>query len=236
MPDLFSGLSGLGGGLVFIVISIIAVGFILTFYILWKSARLPFISKRQFKVTVLILERRGDSIIPVRLDKARILTDQKNNENLYELWKSRVKITAFDFEHLTPNNWLIVFSPTRDEFHPVHFSVTKKTIITRDGKELTVNAMDLKPVMSETMKYVFANRTEKNYLKLFKPDFFQKYLPVILIFATALALTILIYAVLSQIIPVMEKMALSNTQAAQAIEGALQHINPTPTIPQLPPS
>lgn len=239
-------LGGQFANVIVLFLSLALAGFMVVFVYFWRKGSIPFLNKKKYKVRVLILERRGKYILPADtpVDRARLVSEARTGINSYLLYSRKLSFPAYDFRHILPNNWLVVYCPTRDEYYPCTLSNSKIMYIDKDGVEQERPNIDISPVITETMKHAYGNRIEKNFLRFYEPSFLDKYLPLILIFGTAIGLTILCYAVLSQIVPLAEKaiqasgqIASQNAVITDSIAKILtsQQPNPTPIQLTVPP-
>lgn len=201
---------------------------------------------RKYPVKILIFEKRGNTIVPTALDNGAAV-DAGGGKTKYVLKKRGDQIQAPEFDALTANNWLFLFSPTRGEYHPMLMqpiagkAIQEVVVLDKDGnpktdkegriltetKEVEIPIAQLQPILTESMKYVYADTVKSNYQRFYEPDFMQKYMPLMIILAVSVGIMLILWAALGQ----MQPFAAAFSAAAHNCGGVLTAAHATPLPP-----
>lgn len=204
----------------------------------------------KYPVKVVIFEKRGDTIVPVATDAGTAVTSD-GGKIIYWLKNRGDKIQAPEFDALTANNWLFLFSPTRGEYHPMLLKpiagVAEREVLILDdeGKPILddhqrpktkmqrveIPIAQIQPIMSESMKYVYADTVRSNFQRFYKPDFMTKYMPLMIILAVSIGIMLILYVSLGQMQPFANAFAAAANQCGALVGTAMPTATPLPKPP-----
>lgn len=163
-------------------------------FILWRK-------KLRYPVRVIIYEKRKDGIVRIR-DKAKF-TEDKLKKREYHLRKKKYKTKPIPYDFITTKNRLMLYSPRRGVFIPIHgiedIAFIEADIVKKAGtkKGYTISDDDL---------YWLGNQVKEASIKYGEINWWERNLPLITVMACGIILVIMISVIFNNIIDVLNAM------------------------------
>jgi hypothetical protein len=166
---------------------------------------------RPWPVKVTIFEKRRNTYVPIE-DKARMTIEK--GKRYYELKKKGVKIKPVkldDLYYVGGENKLYLINPRRDVFLPMRI----------DDKTCDIKIVD------EDVRFWNLLQEQEALTKYQEKSFVEKYMPIIMVFVLAIALSIILFVVLEQLGTINEGLK----DVADALKAAVSEVKTAP-IPE----
>jgi len=170
----------------------------------------------KWPVNVIIFEKRGKGFIPI-FDKARRVVD-KSGVEYYELKKKKSKLPAVDFKNLNIGNYLYLYSPVSNEYHPMDIN---------DDRFLAIS--------DKSMRYLYATEIERNMIKFRFKSKLEQWMPLIMIIGTGFILGLVFYLTIPKLADMARTLGSASGNLKEAVELLKETIELRCSVQQLPP-